>query len=187
MFPADKRELMEKYLNSYAPQTQSPLSESASDSHPPFNTSLNDSGIGTSEGASEDEITMLRRMLATEREKNSQLVNEKTKMSESHKREIELAIKDKAEMSEHYSKEIESLNRQVNAALRGTCSSGDMSSEGVLLLLEQKLSGFKLIKNADYERHVKWLESRRLKEGIESIEREAERGETEILEIFGEI
>ena len=89
-----------------------------------FNSSLNDSGICTSEGASEDEVTMLRRMLATEREKNNQLVNEKTKMSESHKREIELAIKDKAEMSEHYLKEIDSLNRQVNAALRGTCSSG---------------------------------------------------------------
>ena len=108
-------------------------------------------------------------------------------MSENHTREMELAIKDKAEMSENYLKEIDSLNRLLNAALRGTCSSGDMSSDGVLLMLGRKLSGFKLIKDTDYECHVKWFESRKLKESIESIGREAERGEAELLEFFSEI
>ena len=61
LFPADKRDLVDKYLNSNA--TQAPLQLSTSqtsphfeptcDSHPQFNNSLNDLGICTNEGKRE--------------------------------------------------------------------------------------------------------------------------------------
>ena len=62
---------------------------------------------------------------------------------------MKMAIKDEAKINENFLKEIESLNKQLNAALRGACSSRDMSSEVVLLLLEQKLKGYELIKESD--------------------------------------
>ena len=58
-------------------------------------------------------------------------------MSGNHTREMELAIKDKAKMSENYLKEIESLNRQLNAALRGTCRAGRVNGGTIVLCRER--------------------------------------------------
>ena len=38
--------------------------------------------------------------------------------------------------------EIDSLTTQLNSALRGMCSAGDIGSDGTLMILEQKLKGY---------------------------------------------
>ena len=62
-----------------------------------------------------------------------------------------------------------------------------MGSEGLLLLLERKLQGYKLVRAQDYAMYTTWLGSRKFKEGIGSLEREALQGESDLLETYGAI
>ena len=62
-----------------------------------------------------------------------------------------------------------------------------MGSDGLLLLLERKLQGYKLVRAKDYVLYTAWLSSRKFQEGIKSIEGEALQGESDLLEAYGAI
>ena len=85
------------------------------------------------------------------------------------------------------SAEILTLNDQLSSALHGVCNSGDMGSEGLLLLLERKLQGYKLVRAQDYALYTAWLSSPKFQEGIESMEWEASQGESDLLEAYGAV
>ena len=106
-FPADKRELMEKYLLSPTPTLT-------------LDESLNDFGFSSSSGGGGTLDLPVTSPLETETV--SRLSREVASLSA----------------------EIITLNNQLNSALRGVCNSGDMGSDGLLLLLERKLQGYKL-------------------------------------------
>jgi len=165
MVPADKRELMEKHLmNSpmpVLPNTPNFLTNVQVEQRSGGN--FNDSGFGE-QPISEAEY---KRMLEAKDRRIQELVDEKT------------------EISTFYTNEIDSLTSQLNSALRGMCSSGDIGSDGTLMILEQKLKGYILVKEEDFDIYTDWLRSRKFEKGIESIEHEAMEGEKAILEAYG--
>ena len=165
MVPADKRELMEKHLmNSSSPvlpNTPNFLTNTQDEQR--SRGDFNDSGFGE-QPISEAEY---KQILEAKDRRIQELTDEKT------------------EISTFYMNEIDSLTTQLNSALRGMCSSGDIGSEGTLMILEQKLKGYILVKEEDFVIYTEWLRSRNFEKGIESIEHEAMEGEKAIIEAYG--
>ena len=145
MVPADKRELMEKHLmtSTMPVLPNAPIFLTNTQVEQRSGGNFNDSGFGE-QPFSEAEYKQIL---------------------ESKDRRIQELINEKAEINTFYMNEIDSLTSQLNLTLRGMCSSGDIGSDGTLMILEQKLKGYILVKEEDYDIYTKWLRSRKFETG----------------------
>jgi len=81
-------------------------------------------------------------------------------------------------------KEIDDLNHKLELAVRGRPSSGDLSSESVLFMVEKQMQGMTLVDTAKLQA---LLANALTLENLESINMEATEGEKKLMELYESI